>query len=192
MNASLVGNLNINGTNKFLGFIDDIADSIETPEFHYSGQHLGLTIENVDNTFQTELAATLFGSSRVGITVNENKSDADNETTLANVQIPSGAYPGDHNRPNSTFKIISKVFRKSTFFASSSSSLSSSSAATNKQEPKNNKLDVVGSVVMSASVKDYVIENLTDPVKLDFKVGRSFGDGRSKGRCVYWETGIHL
>lgn len=192
VNESIIGNMNVNVTNKFLDFIDTIADSIDAPSFEYAGQHIGMAVETVNNSVQTELAATLLSSNKIGITVNDDNNkdrskNIDKEKTLANIQIPRKTYLSDKQQhQNKTFKVISTVFRKSTFFATKHPEI-------HKVKNTNNQSSkvVVGSVVMSASVKDYVIQNLTDPVKLDFKVTPPPGNGgRSNGRCVYWETGM--
>ena len=191
VNESIVSNISANITDKFLGFIEKIADSIETLSFQYTGQQLGMTVETVNNTVQTELAATLLSSNKIGIAVNNNNKENNNfdkDRTLANIRIPRKTYPNDQQQgQNNTFKILSTVFRKNTFFVSNSIEKEHIEGYNSQSKV------VIGSVVMSASVKDYVIQNLTDPVKLDFKVTPPRGNGGySNGRCVYWETGIYF
>ena len=197
VNISKIGNLKSNISNKFLGFLDKISESIQVDEFQYSGQHLGVTVGTISNTMQTELAATLSPSGRIGVTVNHNltakeKEVINNTQILASIKLPKTAI---FTSSNKSLKIISTVFRKCTFFNTASprqQHSSSSQQQRHRKESKNIKTMVIGSIVMSASVKNYVIENLADPVQLDFKVANQNSVesiNRLDGRCVFWEPG---
>ncbi|XP_066910546.1 adhesion G-protein coupled receptor G6-like [Clytia hemisphaerica] len=152
---------------QLLHFVEKITENIQQPSFNYSGQYLAVSIQTQNRSQATNIKS-FDNDEKIEIEFNNH----DNLTVVGNIGQVSSIYI-----PETTFtdilsdiKIISTAYKKDTFFSTTPS---------NKTQ--------TGSYIMSASIKSQHIENLTDPIKLKFKIDETKCDA-SNGTCVFWET----
>ena len=169
INNSIIPNEN---KQQLLQFVDKITENIQQPSFNYSGQNLAVSIETRNSSTATEIRSF---NDEDQIKIQFRNSPGNNEAIadqVALIYLPQSTYKDSEKNP----QIVSTAYKKNTFFSNT------------MEKEKAEEQWEVGSFIMSASVKGQVIEGLTTPINMKFKVNETKHD-LSKVKCVFWNTG---
>ncbi|XP_066910547.1 adhesion G protein-coupled receptor L4-like [Clytia hemisphaerica] len=167
INESIIPNEN---KNQLLSFVDKITENIQQPSFNYSGQNLAVSIQTRNRSQATNIKS-FEDNDQIKIQFGNSPKNAEiSINTTASIYLPQSTYENSQN----DLQIISTAYKKDTFFSNAI------------EEEKTGEDWEVGSFIMSASVKGQVVEGLTTPVNMTFKVNGTKYD-LPKAKCVFWD-----
>ena len=153
---------------QLLEFVDKITKNIQQPSFNYFGQNLAVSIETRNSSTATNVRS-FDAHQKIEIEISSNDDNTSTNTghidPVSSIYIPETTYEDTQT----DIKIISTAYKKDTFFSKSSTN------------------QTIGSYIMSASIKGQKIDNLTAPIRLQFKINEIYD--ASNGTCVFWEIG---